>query len=324
MKPPPRLPPPVRRAAAAAALVVALLLLLPHASAACTPPYEAQPGPFSLRVAPGETREFSGGLTIAPGERALIEGTLRVAGGVQINGTLFLSSTASSNLSAEWVAVGAGGALVAGSEACPLPVGVVATVHLRDGGVHPTAGRKALAVLPGGTLEVSCGQGRLLSVPVAVCAAGWRPWAAGWGGVQYRTVARGNRWPPCHLACWHSCRTPLPGAHNSPSQRTHSHPLSLQLHGSKGLALPWTRLAATAAAGASELQLDPSKLLATWAPGDRLAVASTDFDPYQTEASMGGSGGGGSKQQNGTSTSSLQHAAGWTADGQPARIFRVI
>lgn len=153
MKPPPRLLLPRPAGAAVSALLVAVLLL-PSAAAACTPPYEAQPGPYSLRIAPGETRDFASGLVVAAGERVLIEGTARVVGGLTINGTLFFSSTASSTLSAEWVAVGAGGALVAGSEACPLPAGVVATLELRDGSVHPQAGRKALAVFPGGTLEV--------------------------------------------------------------------------------------------------------------------------------------------------------------------------
>lgn len=173
MKAIPLLPPPPRHrlATAAAASLALLALLLPHAAAACTPPYEAQPGPYALRVAPGETREFASGLYIAAGERALVEGVLRIKNGLQINGTLFLSSTASSTLYADWVAVGEGGALVAGSEACPLPAGVVAKIVLADGSVHPRAGRKALAVFPGGTLEVSCG------------AAAQGIWgAACWGG----------------------------------------------------------------------------------------------------------------------------------------------
>lgn len=163
MKPPrPPPPPPAPRPAAAAgsalaaALALLLLLLLPLASAACTPP---EAGPYTLHVAPGEARELAGGLAVARGERVLVEGTLRVAGGLQINGTLFLSSAASATLSADWVAVGDGGALVAGSEACPLPPGVVATLELRDGAPHPLAGRKALAILPGGTLEASGGRG---------------------------------------------------------------------------------------------------------------------------------------------------------------------
>ena len=160
MKPPrPPPPPPAPRPAAAAGSALAaalalLLLLLPLASAACTPP---EAGPYTLHVAPGEAREFAGGLAVARGERVLVEGTLRIAGGLQINGTLFLSSTASATLSADWVAVGDGGALVAGSEACPLPPGVVATLELRDGAPHPLAGRKALAILPGGTLEANGG-----------------------------------------------------------------------------------------------------------------------------------------------------------------------
>jgi hypothetical protein len=62
----------------------------------------------------------------------------------------------------------------------------------------------------------------------------------------------------------------------------HTH-ARLQLHGSKGLAAPWARLAATAPAAASSLQLDRDVGAAGWAPGDSLALASTDYDPYQTE-----------------------------------------
>lgn len=64
------------------------------------------------------------------------------------------------------------------------------------------------------------------------------------------------------------------------------HPPPPQLHGSKGLDVPWTRLGATAAAGASVLELVPSAPPTSWLPGDRLAIASTDYDPYQTEASL--------------------------------------
>lgn len=68
---------------------------------------------------------------------------------------------------------------------------------------------------------------------------------------------------------------------------TDSHPIpSLprpQLHGAKGLSVPWARLAATAAKGATTLQLDSAVASAGWAVGDELMIASTDFDPYQTE-----------------------------------------
>jgi cell migration-inducing and hyaluronan-binding protein len=42
----------------------------------------------------------------------------------------------------------------------------------------------------------------------------------------------------------------------------------------------WTRLAATAPAGASQLQLEAAP---DWRPGDKLVVASTDFDPARAE-----------------------------------------
>ena len=64
---------------------------------------------------------------------------------------------------------------------------------------------------------------------------------------------------------------------------THPPTLSLsQLHGAKGLDTPWTRLAATAPAGATTLAL-ASAATGSWGVGDELALASTDFDPYQTE-----------------------------------------
>lgn len=135
-------------------LLASLAPLLALVAPACTLPYEAQPGPYTLRVAPGEVRDFPAGLTVAAGERVLLEGTARVTGGVTVRGQLFFSNTASSTLSAEWVVVEAGGQLWAGSEACPVPPGVTATLELRAGAVHPQAGRKALAVLSGGTLEV--------------------------------------------------------------------------------------------------------------------------------------------------------------------------
>jgi hypothetical protein len=100
-------------------------------------------------------RDFPAGLVVAAGEAALIEGAARVTGGVTIRGSLYLSSNSSSTLSADWIAVEGGGRLQAGSEACPLPAGVTATLLLNGGTAHPQAGRKALAVLAGGTLEAS-------------------------------------------------------------------------------------------------------------------------------------------------------------------------
>ncbi|KAI8476289.1 MAG: hypothetical protein J3K34DRAFT_365184 [Monoraphidium minutum] len=139
-RPRPCSPPPPRLLA-----VLALLALAAAAAAApCAPPYDAR-GPFDLRVAPGEARALPSALEIPAGQRALVEGELTVAGGITVRGTLFLSSNVSSKVAAHWVAVAAGGALVAGSEACPLPPGVTATLELRDGPAHPGAGRKALA-----------------------------------------------------------------------------------------------------------------------------------------------------------------------------------
>ncbi|GHF53249.1 cell migration-inducing and hyaluronan-binding protein [Deinococcus metalli] len=54
---------------------------------------------------------------------------------------------------------------------------------------------------------------------------------------------------------------------------------TLELHGQPRL--PWTRLAATASAGTSTLTLERAP---DWAPGSTLTLASTDFDPGQTEA----------------------------------------
>jgi len=53
---------------------------------------------------------------------------------------------------------------------------------------------------------------------------------------------------------------------------------SLDLHGTPRAA--WTRLGATAAAGTSQLQVTGS---IDWRAGDRIVVASTDFDPFQAE-----------------------------------------
>ena len=62
---------------------------------------------------------------------------------------------------------------------------------------------------------------------------------------------------------------------------------TLDLHGEPRLG--WTRLAATAPAGATQLQLAEAP---DWRAGDRLVVASTDFDPDHAEvvvvASVGG------------------------------------
>ena len=216
-------PPSSRRAArfachpgiARAALLVTLLAASASAQG-CAPPYNPA-GTYDLRVAPGEARAFPSGLQIAPGQRVLIEGAVTIGGGLNISGTLYLSSTSNSNITADWVAVASGGALIAGSEACPVPASVRATIALRNGVAHPAAGYKALAVLAGGTLE---------------------------------------------------------------------------LHGAKGLDASWARLSATAPAGASSLTLDAPSL-ASWGPGDEVAIASTDFDPYQTErvriASVAGS-----------------------------------
>lgn len=93
-----------------------------------------------------------------------------------------------------------------------MPPGVAATIELRDASQHPAgAGRKALAVMPGGALE---------------------------------------------------------------------------LHGGKGLRLPFARLGATAAAGAAVLSLDADAAAGGWADGDEVAVSSTDFDPFQTERAV--------------------------------------
>ena len=53
---------------------------------------------------------------------------------------------------------------------------------------------------------------------------------------------------------------------------------SLDLHGETRV--PWTRLAANAAAGATQIQLNGP---IDWRAGDRIVLASTDFDPLQAE-----------------------------------------
>lgn len=199
------------RAAAPHLPLLLLLLLLALVSAArsqpCAPPY-ASIASFDVRVAPGTARSFPTGWAIPAGQVALVEGDVTITGGVTVNGTLYLSSSSPSRIAADWIAVGAGGRLIAGSEACPVPTSVVATLELRAGSVHPNAGLKALAVLPGGTLE---------------------------------------------------------------------------LHGAKGLDAPWARLADTAPAGAASITLDAAPAPGSWSPGDEIAIASTDYDPYQTE-----------------------------------------
>lgn len=76
---------------------------------------------------------------------------------------------------------------------------------------------------------------------------------------------------PCPVLTRH-CAATAPASTSTPPQ----------LHGAKGLDSSWARLAVTAPAGATQLKLD-SAALASWAPGDELALASSDFDPYQTE-----------------------------------------
>ena len=53
---------------------------------------------------------------------------------------------------------------------------------------------------------------------------------------------------------------------------------TLELHGERRAG--WARIAATAAAGTTQLVLDRAM---PWRPGDRLAIASTDLDPLQAE-----------------------------------------
>lgn len=55
---------------------------------------------------------------------------------------------------------------------------------------------------------------------------------------------------------------------------------SLELHGSSRSKLSWTKLSATAGIGATALTLDRP---ANWQPGDRIVIASSDFDPGQAE-----------------------------------------
>lgn len=62
---------------------------------------------------------------------------------------------------------------------------------------------------------------------------------------------------------------------------------ALELHGDTRLG--WTRLATTAVAGTTTLFLSD---VTTWKAGDRLVVASTDYDPAQAEEVVVTSGGG--------------------------------
>jgi hypothetical protein len=55
----------------------------------------------------------------------------------------------------------------------------------------------------------------------------------------------------------------------------------LELHGAPRTT--WTRLAQTAAAGAAEIRVVGP---VDWQPGDRLVLASTDFDPFQAEEAV--------------------------------------
>jgi hypothetical protein len=136
-------------------LLAALAALsVPTAWGACQAPYEALPGGPTTTIPAGEQRQFPADWTISAEEQVLLEGGANITGGVTIRGTLFLSSSDPSTLAADWVVIESGGALVAGSEACPLTANVTATIMLRAGDVHPVAGRKALALMAGGTLEV--------------------------------------------------------------------------------------------------------------------------------------------------------------------------
>ncbi|HLL45637.1 MAG TPA: G8 domain-containing protein, partial [Longimicrobiaceae bacterium] len=56
---------------------------------------------------------------------------------------------------------------------------------------------------------------------------------------------------------------------------------TLEIHGEERVG--WTRLAETAAKGAMQITLERAP---DWRPGDRIAVASTDFDPLQAEEAV--------------------------------------
>ena len=66
---------------------------------------------------------------------------------------------------------------------------------------------------------------------------------------------------------------------------------TLDLHGQERLG--WTRLAATAEAGATALVLERAH---DWRPGDRVVVASTDFDPNHAEERLVAGGNGATVQ----------------------------
>lgn len=248
-----------------ASVLLALLLRAHHhaaAAAACSPPYQAQARPPATLVPPGQsTADFPSSLVVAPGEAVLLEGTARVTGGVTVRGTLFLSSTASSTLAADWVVVEAGGALVAGSEACPLPPGVTATILLRSGSVHPVAGRKALAVLAGGTIELYGAKGldsswaRLAATAPAGArvlaldtrdTSSWAPGAWGVGGA----------------GAWVN-----PGVGEGVQ--------SVQERAYRGV---FTRMGALLNACSGSRNSPPLQLCCA---GDELAIASTDFHPLR-------------------------------------------
>jgi hypothetical protein len=57
------------------------------------------------------------------------------------------------------------------------------------------------------------------------------------------------------------------------------HHCTMDLHG-KPKTPTWTVLASTAAAGATQITLNTA---VNWSVGDQIIIASTDFDPYQTE-----------------------------------------
>ncbi|RYE96432.1 MAG: hypothetical protein EOO41_04595, partial [Methanobacteriota archaeon] len=57
----------------------------------------------------------------------------------------------------------------------------------------------------------------------------------------------------------------------------------LDLHGSKGLRLPWTTLTTTAAAGSNTITVKGNAAAAGWAVGDEIVLPSTDLSPLQTE-----------------------------------------
>jgi hypothetical protein len=193
--------------------LLASMASVPLVSGQCLAPYASLLSKLTWQVAPGAVRDFPAGLTVAVGEVALIHGTARVTGGVTIRGKLFLSSNSSSTLSAGWIAVESGGSLQAGSQACPLPKQVTATILLKNGAAHPTAGRKALAVMAGGTLEVR-GSRPCLSAVVAWHTPKCLP-AAAEGSRSYACVS--------HSAHCTANTQPLPSVSALTTDRTWVH-----------------------------------------------------------------------------------------------------